>query len=113
MGALIRSQLGGVGALLLGVAITIPMVSGGTAQNSKPSAMNEVLRFAGRPQSDYTADFRAQFAQTLANYCQEVLDAVPTNTPAEDAWVASEQKTNFPPNSPLAKKWPTSLERIS
>jgi hypothetical protein len=62
------------------------------AQNSK-SAMDEVIDFASRAQPVYTADFRAKFAHTLANYCQEVLKALPTNTPAEDAWVTAEEKS--------------------
>src|SRR5258708_3170050 len=79
--------------VMLGLAVTIAMVTGGTAQNSKSSAMDEVLNYASRPPSDYTADFRAKFAQTLVNYCQDILNALPTNTPAEDAWVTSEEKT--------------------
>jgi hypothetical protein len=75
-----------------GLAVTIAMVSGSTAQNNKPSAMDEVVDFASRPQLIYTADFRTKFAQTLAN-CQEVLNALPTNTPAEDAWVTAEEKS--------------------
>jgi hypothetical protein len=71
----------------------MPKVPSGEAQNKKSSAMSEIVSFASRPQSDYTADFRTSFAQTLANFCQEVLDALPTNTPAEDAWVTSEGKT--------------------
>jgi hypothetical protein len=71
--------------IFLGLAVTIAMVSGSTAQNNKSSVMDEVVDFASRPQPMYTADFRAQFAQTLAHYCQEVLNALPANTPDEDA----------------------------
>jgi hypothetical protein len=93
MGALIRSRLAGGGALLLGVAITIAIVSGGSAQNNKTPAMDEAFLLATRPVPDFTADFRAKFVQSLTSYCQEVLNALPTNTPAEDDWVASEQRT--------------------
>jgi hypothetical protein len=79
--------------IFLGLAVTIAMVSGSTAQNNKSSVMDEVVDFASRPQPMYTADFRAQFAQTLAHYCQEVLNALPMNTPDEDAWVTAEDKS--------------------
>jgi hypothetical protein len=78
---------------LLGLAITIAMANGSSAQNSKTSAVDELVTFASRPESDYTAALRAQFVQTFANYCQEVLNALPANTPAEDAWVASQNNT--------------------
>ena len=77
----------------LGLAIIIVMVSGGTSQNKTTSAIDEASSLATQPASDFTADFREKFAQTTANYCQEVLNALPTNTPAEDDWVASEQRT--------------------
>jgi hypothetical protein len=76
--------------IALGLAIIIATASGSAAQNDIPG---ELATFASRPASDYTATFRAKLIQTLAAYCQEVLNALPTNTPAEDAWVASEQKT--------------------
>jgi hypothetical protein len=72
---------------------TITMGGAGTAQKNKSSALDEVVTFATKPASDFTADFRASFAQTLADYCQEVLQSLPTNTPAEDDWVTSEEKT--------------------
>jgi hypothetical protein len=80
-----------IGRVFLGLAIAIAMVSGSAAQNTP--ATHEVLSFAERPVSDYTADFRPRFIRTLAKYCQDVLNALPTNTPAEDAWIASEEKT--------------------
>jgi hypothetical protein len=88
-----RSQLSNVALLLMGLAITTVSVTGSVAQNNKRPAMDEVINFASRPESDYTADVRAQFAQTIANYCQEILKVLPTNTPTEDAWVISEEKT--------------------
>jgi hypothetical protein len=71
---------------------TIAVVSGGTAQNNKPSAVDEVSRLAVTS-SDFTAEIRAKFAKAFVDYCQEVLIALPTNTPTEDDWVASEQRT--------------------
>ncbi len=55
--------------------------------------MEEVFNLAFKQQSEYTLSFRAKFAQTLVNFCQDVLNALPTNTPAEDDWIASEQRT--------------------
>ncbi len=88
-----RSRLSNVALLLLGIAITTASVVGSVAQSNKRPAMDEIVNFASRPEFDYTADFRAQFAQNIASYCQEILDALPTNTPAEDAWIISEEKT--------------------
>ena len=76
---------------LLGLVVTVAMVSGSAAQNSK-SAMDEVIGFAGNAQRAYTVDLRAKFAQVLERYCQEVLNSLPTNTPSEDAWVTAEGK---------------------
>jgi hypothetical protein len=44
--------------------------------------------------SDYTKTGRAKFVRLLSVYCREVLKILPTNTPTEDAWIASEGKTN-------------------
>jgi hypothetical protein len=79
--------------IVLGFAVVIATASATTAQNSKASSANELAALSGRPASDYTAAFRAKLTQTFAAYCQELLNALPTNTPAEDAWVESEQKT--------------------
>ena len=82
--------------VLLWFIIAIGAASAAVAQGNKPSAVAEIITFASKPQSDYTAEYRAKFAQAVANFCQGVLDALPTNTPAEDAWVASEGKTKNP-----------------
>jgi hypothetical protein len=76
--------------IAVGLAIIIATGSSSAAQNN---LAGELAIFANRPASDYTAIFRAKLVQTFAAYCQEVLNALPTNTPAEDDWVASEQKT--------------------
>jgi hypothetical protein len=78
----------------LGLTIVITTASGVAAENNKASSLNELTASAGRPASDYASTFRAKLIKTFAAYCQEVLDALPTNTPAKDAWVASEQKTS-------------------
>jgi hypothetical protein len=77
--------------IVLGFVIATASVT--TAQNSKASAIDQLSTLASEPQSEYTAAFRKQFIQTFASYCQQVFDALPANTPAEDAWVGSEQKT--------------------
>jgi hypothetical protein len=79
--------------IVLGFVIVIATASVTTAQNSKASAVDELTTFVSQPESEYSAAFRKQFVQIFANYCQQVFDALPANTPAEDAWVASEQKT--------------------
>jgi hypothetical protein len=78
---------------LLGLALTIATASVCSAQNSKPSAIDELGAFISLKESDYTEAIRAKFIQTFANYCQEVLNALPANTPAEDAWVVSQNNT--------------------
>jgi hypothetical protein len=80
--------------IVLGLAIVTATASGVAAENNKVSSLNELAAFATRPASDYTATFRAKLIQTFVAYCQEVLKSLPTNTPTEDAWVASEQKTS-------------------
>jgi hypothetical protein len=85
-----RSLLTGVGVLLF---MGLATASESAAQNNKAAAMDEVFNLAFKPQSEYTSDLRGKFAQTLGNFCQSVLDALPTNTPAEDDWIASEQKS--------------------
>jgi hypothetical protein len=77
-----------IGKVFLGLAFAIAMANAGLAQDT--SARDEVLDFAEKPVSE---DFRPRFIGTLAKYCQDVLNALPTNTPAEDAWIAWEEKT--------------------
>jgi hypothetical protein len=89
-GVSVRSRLGGVGAFLV---MGLATINGTAAQNAKLSALDDVFNFVGASQSAYTADFREQFVQSLVNYCQAVLESLPTNTPAEEAWVISEEKT--------------------
>jgi hypothetical protein len=89
-GDIMRSRLGGAGAsLLMGLAT----INGSGAQSAKTPARDDVFNFAGTPQSAYTAEFREKFVVTLLNYCQAVLESLPTITPAEDAWVTSEEQT--------------------
>ena len=38
----------------------------------------------------YTSQNRVELARLFDAYCREIFDSVPTNTPAEDAWVKTE-----------------------
>lgn len=76
----------------LASALIFAVVSGGATPDIS-SVMDDVISLAGRPPADYTADFRANFAKAVQRLCRGALDALPTNTPAEDAWVASEGKS--------------------
>jgi hypothetical protein len=64
------------------------------AQDSEQPIARELLSITVDPGSDYTKPGRAKFASVLATYCTEVLKALPTNTPAEDAWVRAEMNTS-------------------
>jgi hypothetical protein len=77
--------------LLLAALIWLP--SKAVAQDQIPAA-RELITIAVRPDSDYTKSGRAKFVRLLSVYCREVLKILPTNTPTEDAWVASEGNTN-------------------
>jgi hypothetical protein len=63
------------------------------AQEQIPAA-RELISIAVRPDFDYTKLGRAKFVRLLSAYCREILRRLPTNTPSEDAWVASEGKTS-------------------
>jgi hypothetical protein len=41
-----------------------------------------------------TPENRIELTRRIAAYCDDVLDKVPTNTPAEEAWVMSEYKSD-------------------
>ncbi|WP_159011361.1 hypothetical protein [Bradyrhizobium sp. S69] len=85
-----RSGLGSVGAFLL---MGLATINGSAAQSAKVPARDDVFNFAGTQQSEYTADLREKFIGSLVTYCQAVFESLPTNTPAEDAWVVSEENT--------------------
>ena len=77
--------------LLLSALVWLP--SKAVAQDQIPAA-RELITIAVRPDTDYTKTGRAKFVRLLSVYCREVLKLLPTNTPTEDAWVASEGHTN-------------------
>jgi hypothetical protein len=58
---------------------------------------------------NYTQAGRAKIVRLVAAYCREVLTALPTNRPNEDAWVVAEMKTTDmdkikPPLSPSPRR---------
>lgn len=57
-----------------------------------PTAYSRILKFgfSGKP---YDAAARSELAKLFVTFCRDVLAAVPTNTPAEDAWVRQEGNT--------------------
>jgi hypothetical protein len=64
-----------------------------SAQDSERPIAKQLVSITVDPGSDYTKPGRAKFVGILATYCADVLKALPTNTPAEDAWVRAEGNT--------------------
>lgn len=56
------------------------------------SAQSDLLRFSFNQK--FTPANRVELSRRIEAYCREVLDTVPTNTPAEDAWVTAELNTS-------------------
>ncbi|MET4331354.1 hypothetical protein ABIB80_007214 [Bradyrhizobium sp. i1.15.2] len=76
--------------LMLGPATTAAH-SQATA-TAPPSAEGELFRLSF--DHAFNPANRVELARRFEAYCREVLDTVPTNTPAEDAWVTAESKTS-------------------
>ena len=74
------------------IAILMMLILGTTAAHSQSpaqhSAGNDIFRFffSGK----YDPKSRAHLADLFGAYCREILNTIPTNTPAETAWVAEE-----------------------
>ena len=64
------------------------------AQDSARPIASQLVSIAVNPSYDLTKAGRSTFVATLADYCAQVLMALPTNTPAEDAWVRAEASTS-------------------
>ncbi|MBI5260254.1 MAG: hypothetical protein HY852_00365 [Bradyrhizobium sp.] len=78
---------------LLAMAALLHLSTPGYGQPSaKPSSYDQILKFA-LSSKPYDAAARATLAHLFASYCRDVLAAVPTNTPAEDAWISQEGNT--------------------
>jgi len=63
-----------------------------SAQDALQSPQNQILRFAFSSKP-YDEAARAELAKQFGAYCSGVLESLPTNTPAEAAWVTEEAKT--------------------
>jgi hypothetical protein len=81
--------------LILGIMMAA-LHSGTTLAQSKAltTAAHAIISSAVDPDRDFTKTSRAKIVQNVATYCGEILKALPTNTPSEDAWVAAEAKTS-------------------
>jgi len=63
------------------------------SQPEQTSASGEIFKFAFS-KSDYGRAARANMAQLYLTYCSTMVERIPTNTPAEEEWVARESRTN-------------------
>src|SRR4051812_47999331 len=80
--------------------LTVALVTGAdtTAANSQKaattgrSAQDDLFRFSFK--LTFSPTNRVELSRRFGVYCREVLDSVPTNTPAEDAWVTTESTTS-------------------
>jgi hypothetical protein len=70
--------------LLFGTTAAFP-------QADSTPAKDNLFRFFVR--ESFTPENRIELTRRIDAYCRDVLDKVPTNTPAEEAWVMSESKT--------------------
>jgi hypothetical protein len=73
---------------------TLGHVPGAYAQTSEKPVAKELVSYAVSPSSDFSASGRSKFVRLLAAYCKGVLEALPTNTPSEEAWVKAEGQTS-------------------
>jgi hypothetical protein len=59
-------------------------------EQKEPTAF-KIIRVAGKKKLDSSA--RAELATLYLEHCRTVLNAIPTNTPAEQSWVTEESRT--------------------
>jgi hypothetical protein len=71
---------------------TVPTTLGFSQQQSSSDAGGQIFKFAFS-KMPYTASARSDLAKLYLAYCRDILVAIPTNTPAEEAWVAEEANT--------------------
>ena len=60
-------------------------------QSDQTAAEKNLFQFFFR--ESFTPENRIELTRRIDAYCRDVLDKVPTNTPAEEAWVMSEYKS--------------------
>jgi hypothetical protein len=63
------------------------------SQVDNTPAEDNLLRFFFR--ESFTPENRIELTRRIDAYCRDVLDKVPANTPAEEAWVMSESKSAY------------------
>ncbi|MFK4647371.1 hypothetical protein ABIF96_005945 [Bradyrhizobium ottawaense] len=80
-----------IARLLSALAISLVVMASPSYAQS-PTAYSQILKF-GFSRKLYDATARVELAKLFVMFCQDVLAAVPTNTPAEDAWVRQEGNT--------------------
>jgi len=61
-------------------------------QSDMTAAEKNLFQFFLR--ESFTPENRIELTRRMAAYCRDVLDNVPTNTPAEEAWVMSEMHSS-------------------
>ncbi|MCK1511368.1 hypothetical protein IVB22_02025 [Bradyrhizobium sp. 190] len=64
----------------------------GPSYAQSPTAYSQILKFgfSGKP---FDASARAELTKLFTAFCRDLLTALPSNTPAEDAWVQQESNT--------------------
>jgi hypothetical protein len=77
-------------AMMTGAATTA--VYSQATTTAPRSAQGDLVRFSFF--QPFNPKNRIELVRLSDAYCREVLDTVPTNTPAEDAWVTAESKTS-------------------
>jgi hypothetical protein len=79
--------------LKVAFAIVLLCVLAVPASAQRRSSGEQLLSLAVSPSSKWGKPERLQMINLLLTYCREVLAALPTNTPAEAAWVENEGRT--------------------
>src|ERR1700694_5463527 len=87
-----RSMLRTTTAIVMLTLLTTTAAYSQATATAPRSAQGDLFRFSFN--QTFTPANRVELSRQFEAYCREVLDTVPTNTPAEDAWVMAESKTS-------------------
>lgn len=79
--------------LPLATLVIYPTTASAQWDQLSPAA-RELLSISTNPSSDFSQAGRNKFLRAVTNYCREFLAILPTNSPKEEAWVASEIATS-------------------
>lgn len=79
-------------ALILMLSCQLTSAAHSQPAKTRPKSV-EILTF-GFQTKDYSPKGRAELAKLFRDYRSEILEVVPTNTPAEQAWVDEESRAN-------------------